>query len=68
MKRLILSGATANALVLSSQAFAQSAQVEINPEQRTRIKDYVVKEKVAPVTGARRRQAPRGCRAPFCSV
>jgi Protein of unknown function (DUF1236) len=50
MKRLILSGATAIAVVLSSQAFAQSAQVEINPEQRTRIKDYVVKEKVAPVT------------------
>ena len=50
MKRLILSGATAIALVLSSQAFAQSTQVEINPEQRTRIKDYVVKEKVAPVT------------------
>ena len=24
--------------------------VEINPEQRTRIKEYVVKEKVAPVT------------------
>src|SRR6476660_6842724 len=46
MKRLLLVGATAMAVVLSSQAFAQSVSVELAPEQRTRIKEYVVKEKV----------------------
>ena len=50
MKRVVLAGATAMAVVLSSQAFAQSVSVEIAPEQRTRIKEYVVKEKVKPVT------------------
>jgi hypothetical protein len=38
------------AVVLSSQAFAQSVSVEIAPEQRTRIKEYVVKEKVPRAT------------------
>jgi len=37
-------------VVLAGQAFAQMATVEIAPEQRTRIKEYVVKEKVRPVT------------------
>jgi hypothetical protein len=50
MKRFVLSGATAMAIVLSSQAFAQSVTVEIAPEQRTRIKEYVVKEKVPRAT------------------
>ena len=50
MKRTILAGTAALALVLSSQAFAQSVSVELAPEQRTRIKEYVVKEKVNPVT------------------
>jgi hypothetical protein len=50
MKRYLLAGATAMALVLSSQAFAQSVKVEINPEQRTRIKEYVVKQKVPRAT------------------
>jgi hypothetical protein len=50
MKTVILAGATAMALVLSGQAFAQSVSVEIAPEQRTRIKEYVVKEKVPRVT------------------
>jgi Protein of unknown function (DUF1236) len=50
MKRALLAGATAMTLVFASQAFAQSVSVEIAPEQRTRIKEYVVKEKVAPVT------------------
>jgi hypothetical protein len=35
---------------LSAQAFAQSVSVEIAPEQRTRIKEYVVKENVPRVT------------------
>ena len=50
MKRFVLAGATTIALVLTSQAFAQTVKVEINPEQRTRIKEYVIKEKVKPVT------------------
>jgi hypothetical protein len=50
MKRILLAGATAAALALSGQAFAESVKVEINPEQRTKIKEYVVKEKVKPVT------------------
>lgn len=50
MQRFVLAGATAMALVFSSQAFAQSVSVEIAPEQRTRIKEYVVKEKVPRVT------------------
>ena len=50
MKRVLLAGATAMAVVLASQAFAQSVSVEIAPEQRTRIKEYVVKENVPRVT------------------
>jgi len=50
MKRFVLAGATTIALVLTSQAFAQTVKVEINPEQRTRIKEYVVKEKVPRAT------------------
>lgn len=49
MRRLLLAGATTMAVVLSGQAIAQSVSVELAPEQRTRIKEYVVKEKVAPV-------------------
>jgi Protein of unknown function (DUF1236) len=55
MKRYAIAGATALALVLSTQAFAQSVAVEIAPEQRTRIKEYVVKEKVRPVTTIKER-------------
>lgn len=50
MKRTLVASVTALALVLSSQAFAQSVTVDIAPEQRTKIKEYVVKEKVKPVT------------------
>jgi hypothetical protein len=50
MKHFVLAGATAMAVILSSQAFAQSVSVEIAPEQRTRIKEYVVKEKVPRAT------------------
>ena len=46
MKRFLFAGATAMTVVLASQAFAQSLTVELAPEQRTRIKEYVVKEKV----------------------
>ena len=50
MNRVLLAGASAMAVVLASQAFAQSVSVEIAPDKRTRIKEYVVKERVAPVT------------------
>jgi Protein of unknown function (DUF1236) len=48
MKRLLVTGAVVAALVASSQAIAQTILIE--PEQRTRIKEYVVKERVKPVT------------------
>jgi hypothetical protein len=48
MKRYVLSTATALTIAFGAQALAQSVTVEIAPEQRTRIKEYVVKEKVRP--------------------
>jgi len=48
MRTYLIAGAAA--LAIAGQAFAQSAVVEIAPEQRTTIKQYVVKEKVKPVT------------------
>jgi hypothetical protein len=50
MKRTLLAGAAALAITLSGQALAEGVSVEIAPDQRTRIKEYVVKEKVRPVT------------------
>jgi hypothetical protein len=50
MKRTLLAGAAALAITLSGQALAEGVSVEIAPEQRTRIKEYVVKEKMRPVT------------------
>jgi hypothetical protein len=51
MKRTLIAGAAAVAVLASSQILsAQTATIEIAPEQRTRIKEYVVKEKVKPVT------------------
>lgn len=49
MKRTMLAGAAALAVLFAGQALAQSVEVEIAPEQRTRIKEYVVKERVAPL-------------------
>src|SRR3954467_11620780 len=64
MNRLIIAGTTAIAVVLGGQAIAQSVNVEINPEQRTRIKEYVVKEKVRPVTTIKEQRVTRGYKAP----
>jgi hypothetical protein len=47
MKRFMILAAAA---VLSSSALAQTATVEIAPEQRTKIKQYVTTQKIAPVT------------------
>lgn len=46
MKRTILALSTAVLLMGTVQGFAQSASISIEPEQRTRIKEYVVKERV----------------------
>ena len=61
MKRTLIATATVLALALtaSGPSFAQGVGVQVGPigagitfapEQRTRIKEYVVKERVAPVT------------------
>ena len=50
MKRAIIGGVAALAILASSQAYAQTTSVTIAPEQRTKIKEYVVREKVKPVT------------------
>jgi hypothetical protein len=61
MKRTLIAAGVVAAFTLgvSSPSFAQGAGVQIGPvgagisfapEQRTRIKEYVVKERVAPVT------------------
>ena len=52
MKRTSLAGVAALCLFAGGQVFAQavSATIDLAPDQRTQIKEYVVKERVAPVT------------------
>jgi len=50
MKRALIAGAAAVAIMSSSQAFAQAVAVEISPEQRTTIRQYVVQQRVKPAT------------------
>jgi hypothetical protein len=53
MRKIVIALATAGALSASIPAFAQSTVgvgVTFAPEQRTHIKEYVVKERIAPVT------------------
>ena len=52
MKKVVLALATVGALSAAAPSFAQTVGVGVTfePEQRTRIKEYVVKERVAPVT------------------
>ena len=51
MKKMLIAGTAAMAMLASGQILsAQTTTIEIAPEQRTRIKEYVVKEKVKPVT------------------
>jgi hypothetical protein len=58
-KMMVTGAAIAMALAISTPSFAQGVGVQVGPvgagitfapEQRTRIKEYVVKERVAPVT------------------
>jgi hypothetical protein len=50
MRNLMIVGVAALALTASSQSFAQAVAVEVAPEQRTIIKEYVVKQNVRPIT------------------
>ena len=54
MKRTLLAGAATLAVMFSSQAFAQSVAVEIDPAQRATIEDYIVNKNIpsAPVKGS----------------
>jgi hypothetical protein len=50
MTRGLIAAVAALGIFAGGQALAQSVTVEISPEQRTKIKEYVVEEKVSPVT------------------
>ena len=52
MKKIVFALATVGALSAAAPSFAQTVGVGVTfePEQRTRIKEYVVKERVAPAT------------------
>jgi hypothetical protein len=49
MKSVLIAGAAAVTIMAGSQALAQTV-VEISPEQRTIIRQYVVKQRVKPAT------------------
>ena len=50
MGRMFIAGAAAIAVFASSEIVAaQTTTIELAPDQRTRIKEYVVKERVNPV-------------------
>ncbi len=50
MKRQLLAGVAAAVLLSGGHVLAQSVTVELSPTQRTTIKEYVVKEKIKPIT------------------
>jgi uncharacterized protein DUF1236 len=50
MKRTLLTAATALTIAASSQAFAQMAVIELTPQHRTTIREYVVRQNIRPVT------------------
>jgi hypothetical protein len=50
MKLQLIAGVMAITLLAGGQALAQATTVDLTPEQRTTIKQYVVQERVAPVT------------------
>jgi hypothetical protein len=50
MKKALIAGVAAAAVLAGGQAIAQTTTIEISPDQRTKIKEYVVKERVKPVT------------------
>lgn len=50
MKRFAVVAATVLSVAFGTQALAQQIAVEVAPDTRTTIKEYVVKEKIRPVT------------------
>jgi hypothetical protein len=48
MKRTLLAGAATFAVMFSSQAFAQSVAVEIDPVHRATIEDYIANKNIPP--------------------
>lgn len=50
MKRTLLMAVAAVAISAGTQAYAQTAVIEVSPEQRTIIREYVVKQKPRTVT------------------
>jgi uncharacterized protein DUF1236 len=50
MKRFAVVAATVLSVAFGAQAMAQQIAVEVAPDTRTTIKEYVVKEKIRPVT------------------
>src|SRR5688572_25036998 len=50
MNRFAVVAATALSVAFGAQAFSQQIAVEVAPPMRTTIKEYVVKEKIKPVT------------------
>ena len=55
MKRSILAGVAALALFATgTTSFAQAVSIDLTPEYRTRIKEYVVKERVRPYAAKER--------------
>jgi hypothetical protein len=49
MNRKLFGAATALTILFAGQAVPQSVEVEIDPESRVRITEYVVREKIPPV-------------------
>lgn len=50
MKRSLLMTLTAVSLLASTPSFAQTTVIELSPEQRTTIREYVVRERVPVAT------------------
>ncbi len=50
MKRQLIMAAGALSIAVGTQAFAQTAVIQISPEQRTTIREYVVKQKPRSIT------------------
>ena len=50
MKRFAVVAATVLSVAFGAQAMAQQIAVEVAPDTRVTIKEYVVKEKIRPVT------------------
>jgi len=50
MKRTLLMAFTALSITAGTQAFAQTAVIQVSPEQRTTIREYVVRQKPRSVT------------------